>query len=554
MFKKYLYWNIILLYFLTGCAFNNYSGLPPGIHSPKESSNQTYQYLKAEKKILALLTYWEKSIEWRKEANTYYHEISEFFNTHDDRLSSLNTRKLHDSFAYYILQVRKPVINLINPDFLKFDYDQINITPEKVSDLHNDPIQINPNDPFGEAFLRNFEIAFAGSLILIDNYILSLDPYLKKQVMRRSLFFDFPDSQKKISKSIQQIWNNYNGTFKYSNRLIQAFKFYKKTEPFRYKNNRSKPYPTELNHLINESFTFKELSRNLEEKNLISRLINRFQWFIKQNNDNIFLTNNHTTHALSMVFGNSIGVIQTRKGKLWDLPKQELKTLQKEMRPLDILLEKTPFRLTDRFIPGHYGHVAIWVGTEKELKELGVWEKLPHYYNLAKIHYAYKGPSFQESIRKGQSIIEALRPGVEINSLRNFLNIDDLAILRPKDCPSGNNSIKFCLTRNNKQKYLLEAFKQIGKDYDFNFDVNTEKKIVCSELAYRTFFNIDFATSKAIGKHSINPDQVALNADENSDPFYPVILYFDGKRFSGDKITLQTKLREILNRKHPLLK
>ncbi len=302
--------------------------------------------------------------------------------------------------------------------------------------------------------------------------------------------------------------------------------------------------------MIKESFTFSELREDSKEKKLISRLKNRFQLFLKKNGDKVFVTGNHTTHTLSKVFGNSIGIVQTRKGKLWDLPVQEYKILQKEMKPLDILLEKTPFRLTDKFIPGHYGHVAIWVGTESELKDLEIWDQLPHYYTLAKIHYAYQGPSFQESIRKGKNIIEALRPGVEINSLRKFLNIDDLAVLRPKDCSPENSATRSCLTRKNKQNYLLEVFKQIGKDYDFNFDVNTEKKIVCSELAYRTFFNIDFSTSKSIGKHSINPDQVAFNADDNIDPFYPVILYFDGRRFHGDKISLQKKLKKLLNKKY----
>ena len=30
----------------------------------------------------------------------------------------------------------------------------------------------------------------------------------------------------------------------------------------------------------------------------------------------------------------------------------------------DILLEKTPFRLTDKLIPGYWGHAAVWIGGE----------------------------------------------------------------------------------------------------------------------------------------------------------------------------------------------
>jgi hypothetical protein len=34
-------------------------------------------------------------------------------------------------------------------------------------------------------------------------------------------------------------------------------------------------------------------------------------------------------------------------------------------------------------------------------------------------------------VRKGHSVLEALRTGVELNTLKEFLNVDDLAVLRP---------------------------------------------------------------------------------------------------------------------------
>ena len=42
------------------------------------------------------------------------------------------------------------------------------------------------------------------------------------------------------------------------------------------------------------------------------------------------------------------------------------------MMKLDILFEKTPFRLTDKLIPDHCGHVAIWTGTQADLIELNI--------------------------------------------------------------------------------------------------------------------------------------------------------------------------------------
>lgn len=164
----------------------------------------------------------------------------------------------------------------------------------------------------------------------------------------------------------------------------------------------------------------------------------------------------------------------------------EKANIKAQMKPLDILLEKTPFRLTDKFIPGFYGHVAIWAGTEEDLKVLGIWND-----PMVK--------PYQEAIRSGHFIIEALRPGVQINTLDHFLNIDDLLVLRDQT-----------LTDDQRREFLIRAFAQIGKDYDFNFDVETDKKIVCSEIVYVVFHNIDWPAEKALGRYTISPDNVAV--------------------------------------------
>jgi len=32
--------------------------------------------------------------------------------------------------------------------------------------------------------------------------------------------------------------------------------------------------------------------------------------------------------------------------------------------------------LTDQLIPGHWGHAAVYIGTEEELEALGIWNEL----------------------------------------------------------------------------------------------------------------------------------------------------------------------------------
>jgi len=224
---------------------------------------------------------------------------------------------------------------------------------------------------------------------------------------------------------------------------------------------------------------------------------------------------------LSGLFGNSIGLYESRKGKLYG-DKAALEQIRAQLQPLDILLEKTPFRLTDKLIPGHFGHVAIWTGSQAELIDAGVWDE------LIVNQYA-------DEIDSEHRIIEALRSGVQLSRLEEFLNVDDLVILRPLFNEDTHDA--------DAQEALLMAFRQVGKKYDFNFDVNTTDKIVCSELAYISFPAFDWPTDEVLGRHSISPDNVAQMAWNNV-PLSLVMFYHDGKLVPAEE--QDEKMRQLM--------
>jgi hypothetical protein len=213
--------------------------------------------------------------------------------------------------------------------------------------------------------------------------------------------------------------------------------------------------------------------------------------------------------TLSEVFGNGIGLVEIRKGKLWKDARVE-KALYEELQPLDLLLEKTPFRLTDKFIPGHFGHVAVWSGTAGELDELGVFADP-----------LFKDPMYiasESQVRAGRSVLEALRTGVQLSSLAEFLNVDDVVILRPEG-----------LTPEERYASLIRGFNQVGKQYDFNFEVETIDKITCSELPYLVLPDIPWQTEEQLGQHTISPDQVAEQAFGEDAPLRLIDFYHDGR-------------------------
>ncbi|MGQ0666559.1 MAG: YiiX/YebB-like N1pC/P60 family cysteine hydrolase [Nitrospiraceae bacterium] len=213
------------------------------------------------------------------------------------------------------------------------------------------------------------------------------------------------------------------------------------------------------------------------------------------------------TFNLSKLFGNVIGLVEFRKGKLFG-NMEWTQFVRARLQPGDLLLERTPFRLTDAFIPGQFGHVALYVGTEDELRAMGL---LDHPLVVSHI----------QKIRAGRTIVEALRDGTQINTVEHFLNVDDLAILRPKSEAIDQEDVKRAITL---------AFSHIGKTYDFGFDTSTWDRITCSELAFDTYVNVRWPFGKLGNAFTITPDDVASMAGSHpSQPFELVTVIHDGQ-------------------------
>lgn len=194
---------------------------------------------------------------------------------------------------------------------------------------------------------------------------------------------------------------------------------------------------------------------------------------------------NKITNFLSGFFGNIAGSIRTRKGYLFE-NEPAIEIAKNSLRPMDIILEKSPFVLTDKLIPGHYGHVAIYLGTKAQLEEIGMWNHpdiIPH----------------QEEIEAGNTILEAVRPGVRLNSVEGFMNIDEFTIMRKVDGLQSSAQVSEQISR---------GIDQLGKDYDFNFDISTLDKIVCSELIYIVFGHVNWPTQYRLGRPTITPDDI----------------------------------------------
>ena len=230
----------------------------------------------------------------------------------------------------------------------------------------------------------------------------------------------------------------------------------------------------------------------------------------------------------------------------------KVKEIARGLRAGDILFDKTRFAITDKLIPGYFGHVAIYLESYEALQELGVFDsatmrQATNGMTAAAIDAQIEAyaveltaiPDQEEWVRLGimrhrtfaknfnpllfealyrlkydrENVIEALRDGqgisgheggVTVNSLAHFLYVDDFAAMRLR--PGNWSAAQY---RQNLASFLALALLQYGKPYDFQFDVNTLDAIICSELIYQSFVDIDFKTGKSLASYTIAPDQVA---------------------------------------------
>ncbi|EPZ51172.1 NlpC-P60 family hydrolase [Bacteriovorax sp. BAL6_X] len=198
---------------------------------------------------------------------------------------------------------------------------------------------------------------------------------------------------------------------------------------------------------------------------------------------------NRTTNFVSGMFGNLVGKLRFRHGYMHE-NEMILNDLESILKPLDIIAEKTPFAATDFFIPGHFGHVAIYLGTEEKLKNVGLWNTpfIQQYHN---------------KIRAGKVIVESIRPGSRLASLEEFLEIDEITIIREKGILDN---------KWTKEMVTKVALEQLDKEYDFNFDVTTLDKVVCSEVPYHAFGHKRWPTSYILGRNTVSPDEIIANA------------------------------------------
>lgn len=340
-------------------------------------------------------------------------------------------------------------------------------------------------------------LSLAAALVLYDNYLLAVSLFEGDAKLRRLLNQSDPAYAIRRAE-LDRVTLSYNSEIN-RERVRQAIALYEREAEKLYLAALTAPDLDYVVTLVDQSPSFSMVKRWAP-----LYLVGRKLGFLgAATTDTLAGLERSGVSLFSMVFGNAVGLVETRKGKLsrGDLAGQ----LRSGLRAGDILLEKTPFRLTDKLIPGYWGHAAVWVGSEQELRDLGIWD------DPVVVPY-------QDQIRSGKQVVEALRSGVEINALEQFMNIDSLGVMR-----------RASDDREQRAQVVLQAVRQIGKPYDFNFEVESKRGVYCSKLVYLAYGDIAWPTQKSLGRTTFTPDHVAERA-LTSRELELVAFYHDGRQ------------------------
>ncbi|MEP3437034.1 MAG: YiiX/YebB-like N1pC/P60 family cysteine hydrolase [Hoeflea sp.] len=194
---------------------------------------------------------------------------------------------------------------------------------------------------------------------------------------------------------------------------------------------------------------------------------------------------------VSRVFAPQVGTVLSHiawRGGYLKSKQAAQNAILSSLQPLDIVLVSSKGRTSGQLIPGLFGHAAIYLGTQSQMQDLGVWTSA-----AIKPHAA--------DVENGKIFIEADQKGVHLSPASIVLNTDRVAILRPEFS-----------TNMRRREIIRDYFRFIGADFDFLFDVDSPDCTFCTELIHRVMPELDLSIQDIYGVRTIIPDRVAVAA------------------------------------------
>ena len=263
--------------------------------------------------------------------------------------------------------------------------------------------------------------------------------------------------------------------------------------------------------------------------------------------------NHLVLHDVKVFVKNPLDVFEHRAGEMWYpvqkgvalgmasvrtvsrdyfISPEDLESESKNLLPGDIMLTRREWHLTNLGIPGYWTHAALYIGALEQMDRYfadvpGLGEQIPSEIIQERFPQVYDELCRQDNTGATPSVIEAMRPGVILQSLNASARADSLAVLRPK------------VTKADRWQVILAALPHFGKPYNYQFDFRTETALVCSQLVYKAYEPVDgFRLKPQLngGRLLLSPNEIAIKYDQemdHADAEMDLVLFLDGIRLGS---------------------
>lgn len=158
-----------------------------------------------------------------------------------------------------------------------------------------------------------------------------------------------------------------------------------------------------------------------------------------------------------------------------------------QLRPLDLVFTANKSYVWGTLIPGRFTHGEVYLGTEAQLRALGLWDT-PGFAGL------------HDDIRAGRLFAESATPESKTIPAARVLESDAVAILRPH------------LSGAERGRALAALAGAMGTPYDYTFDLASPDKLACTELINLAMPGLRLGIQEAYGRQVIFPDRVVSQA------------------------------------------
>jgi hypothetical protein len=188
-------------------------------------------------------------------------------------------------------------------------------------------------------------------------------------------------------------------------------------------------------------------------------------------------------YGVQEALGRGLAEVRVRPGHAPSLPKEIRAQVVNLLRPGDVLVVRKDFAITNYFLPGHWPHAALFLGTPSKIAMSEI-ARHPHVEpRLVKLSAvtpvtAVLAPDSANTWADGDDhpcVLEAMKDGVRIRSVNSPFNSDSVVVVRP------------LLEDAQVALALAQALMHEGKAYDFDFDFCASHRLVCTEVVYRAY-------------------------------------------------------------------